>query len=243
MDFLHNLWGFFKEYSGIFASIPALFYLINLFILKYIKKDELVLQKDLNIQLENKKKSFNIELENVKKDLNKELEKEKANLNANLEKIKAQYTQENEKLKSELSHQNSRLLTAYSGVYKDQVDALSTLYEQLLKYQTAIQERKSDSNDSEKTIQPLQILDTFQKIYYSKGIFIPKSLDEKIKNIMSFCLTQHFSMYYLQAEQAAKNGDLTKANQLSEQEIKNALKLQELRDAFRDEIRKILAID
>ena len=30
---------------------------------------------------------------------------------------------------------------------------------------------------------------------------------------MSFYLTQHFNIYYMQAEQAVKNGDLTKANQ------------------------------
>ena len=50
-------------------------------------------------------------------------------------------------------------------------------------------------------------------------------------------------MLYIQAEHAAKNGDLAQANKLSEQEIKDTLQLQELRNAFRDEIRKILALD
>lgn len=218
---LSNVWGFIKEFSGVFASIPALIYLTNLIILKYFKKDELVLQKDLNIQLE----------------------QEKANFNADLELIKAQYNQENEKLRSELSHQNSRLQIAYSGVYKDQVDTLSILYEKILKFEASLSDRKSDKQNMEKNIQPFNILNEFKEIYYSKGIFIPNSLDEKIMEIIGFCFKQHFSMFYIQAEQAAKNGDLAQANKLSEQEIKDTLQLQELRNAFRDEIRKILAID
>ena len=102
MDNLSNVWGFIKEFSGIFASIPAVIYLTNLIVLKYVKKDELVLQKHLNIQLEQEKANFNIELE----------------------RIKSEFTQENEKLKSDLEQKNIMLEIAYSGIYKDRLDSL-----------------------------------------------------------------------------------------------------------------------
>lgn len=148
-----------------------------------------------------------------------------------------------ELLKNKLAIQNTRLQITYSGVVKDQVDSLRSLYEQLLKFEAALNARKSDKKDIQKIIEPFKILNEFKNIYYENGIYIPKSLDEKIKDIIGFCFKQHFNMYSLQAEEAAKDGDLTTANQLSEQEITDTLKLQELRDAFRDEIRQILAID
>lgn len=146
-------------------------------------------------------------------------------------------------LKNKLAIQNTRLQITYSGVVKDQVDSLRSLYEQLLKFEAALNARKSDKNDIQKNIEPFYILNEFKNIYYENGIYIPKSLDKKIIEIIGFCFKQHFLMLYIQAEQAAKNGDLAQANKLSEQEIKDTLQLQELRNAFRDEIRKILALD
>lgn len=222
MDNLSNLWGFIKEYSGVVASLPALYYLINTLIIKFIKKDELVLQKDLNIQLE----------------------QEKANFNAELERIKTQYTQENEKLKSELSHQNSRLQIAYSGVYKDQVEALKKLYNFILDFEAAIYIRRNLSNtDPDKFVIPGKILSDFKIEFYRNSIFIPESIDQKIIQILGFGFSHALFDKFKQAEQAAINGDIDKANSLSKEGFQKDDELIKLREDFKREIRKILAVD
>lgn len=222
MDIFSNIWGFLKEYSGIFASIPVLIYLTNLIILKFIKKDELVLQKDLNIQLE----------------------REKANFNAKLERIKAHYTQENEKLKSELSHQNARLQIAYSGVYKDQAEALRLLYTLILEFEVAIRDRRNPNIiDSSKYKKPAEILETFKIEFYKNAIFLPHHLDEKIFEIIGFGFSKFLFDKFLLAEQKAIQGDLDEANKLSDEGFVNDAEFIKLRDDFRNEIRKILAIN
>ncbi|WP_336951138.1 hypothetical protein [Acinetobacter sp. AS167] len=163
MDNLFNLWGFIKEYSGVFASLPALYYLINTLIIKFIKKDELVLQKDLNIILE----------------------REKANLNAEFEKIKAQYTQENENLKSDLQQKNIMLEIAYSGIYKDRLTSLKGIYKTLLSFENALRENNRNLGEKSETVEKCKtILEQFKNEYYENAIFLPNILDQKLENLL-----------------------------------------------------------
>lgn len=163
MELLHNIWGFIKDYSGIFASIPALIYLTNLFTLKLIKKDELVLQKDLNIQLE----------------------QEKANFNAELELIKAQHTKDNEKLKSELQQKNIMLEIAYSGIYKDRLLSLQGVYKNLLKFETALRKNNRTLGEEFETVEECKtIYKQFKNEYHENAIFLPNTLDQKLENLL-----------------------------------------------------------
>lgn len=163
MELLHNIWGFIKDYSGIFASIPALIYLTNLFTLKLIKKDELVLQKDLNIQLE----------------------QEKANFNAELELIKAQYTKEMETLKSDLQQKNIMLEIAYSGIYKDRLMSLQGIYKNLLMFENALRENNRTLGEESETVEKCKtIFKQFKNEYYENAIFLPNTLDQKLENLL-----------------------------------------------------------
>ncbi|MCH7389607.1 hypothetical protein [Acinetobacter dispersus] len=163
MDNLSNIWGFIKEFSGVFASIPALIYLTNLIILKYIKKDELVLQKDLNIQLELEKSNFNIEIERIRSQLN----------------------QENEKLKSELQQKNIMLEIAYSGIYKNRLDSLQGIYKNLLMFENALRENNKTLGEKSETVEKCKtIFKQFKNEYYENAIFLPNILDQRLENLL-----------------------------------------------------------
>lgn len=224
--------GFITSFISGLVLLPVLVYLADILVKMLIKKDELVLQKDLNIKLEEAKKEFN-----------KELENEKTNLNAKLEEIKAQHIQDIERLKSELSHQNSRLQIAYSGVYKDQVEALRSLYTLILEFEVAIRDRRNlNIIDPSKYKKPAEILNTFKTEFYKNAIFLPHHLDEKILKIIGFGFSKFLFDKFLLAEQKAIQGELDEANKLSDEGFNNDAEFIELRDDFRNEIRKILAV-
>lgn len=165
-----------------------------------------------------------------------------------LKKNEINLAQENAKeiegLKSELSHQNSRLLTAYSGVYKDQVEALKKLYNLILDFEAAIYSRRDLSNiDPDKYGIPGKILSDFKIEFYRNSIFIPESIDQKIIHILGFGFSHALFDKFKQAEQAAINGDINEANNLSKEGFKNDDELITLREDFKREIRKVLAVD
>lgn len=214
--------GFLSENWTVIGSTTILSTLLTKLMDKYFRKDEIILQSTLN----------------------KELESLKADLLAQNSNRLSIINQDLETLKSQLSIQNSRLQIAYSGIFGDQTKALKGLYTLVLEFETALNNRKNSStNDPNIYINPLKVLADFKKLYYENAMFIPKGLDKKIMDILGFCFREHHSNLHQQAEEAAKNGNLEKANQLSMQAIENDLELYKLRDNFRDEIRSVLGLN
>lgn len=137
--------------------------MVNLIIVKFIKKDELVLQKDLNIQLE----------------------QEKANFNTELERIKAQYIKDNEKLKSDLQQKNIMLEIAYSGIYKDRLTSLQGIYKNLLMFENALRENNRTLGEESEIVEKCKtIFKQFKNEYYENAIFLPNTLDKKLENLL-----------------------------------------------------------
>lgn len=168
--------------------------------------------------------------------LDKYIRKDELNLQAKL-------NTDVELLKSQLSQQNSRLHIAYSGVYQEQVDALKKLYSLLLDYESSIHQRRNPSRIDQQQINPSTVLDDFKTAFYENAIFIPKKLEEKILHIIGFGFSSYTLDKFKQAEVKAIQGDIDTANKLSEEGIQKDAEFRTLRDDFRSEIRRVLAID
>ena len=169
--------------------------------------------------------------------LDKYIRKDELNLQAKL-------NTEVELLKNQLSHQNSRLNIAYSGIYREQVDALKKLYSLLLDYESSIYQTRNPSlvNQHQK-INPGTVLNDFKTAFYENAIFIPKKIEEKILHIIGFGFSSYTLDKFKQAEIKAIQGDIDTANKLSEEAIQKDIEFRALRDDLRSEIRKVLAID
>lgn len=211
--------------SGL-TLLPVLTYLSHAIVQKMIKKDELVLQKNLNI-----------ELEKNKSELQTAFSKE-------IETLKNQHIKEVELLKSQLTLQNAKLQTAYSGVFNDHVETLKKLYNLTIDFEKALYERKFETPMTEVVqMKTLKLVKEFNDIYYDKGIYIPSSLDNKIKDLLGAFFQNHFNNNQRLVDQAINENDLKKANELSEKMIEHDSELRELRDSFRDEIRSLIGVD
>lgn len=169
--------------------------------------------------------------------LDKYIRKDELNLQAKL-------NTEVELLKGQLNHQNSRLHIAYSGVYREQVDALKKLYSLLLDYESSIHQRRNPSIiDPEKYLDPNIILNSFKTAFYENAIFIPQELENRILHIIGFGFSSYTLDKFKQAEIKAIQGDIDTANKLSADAIYQDAEFRALRDDLRSEIRKVLAID
>ncbi|RZG79637.1 hypothetical protein [Acinetobacter venetianus] len=211
--------------SGL-ALLPLLTYLSHTLVQKMIKKDELVLQKNLNLELEKNKTELQVQF------------------SKEIEALKTQHTKEVELLKSQLTLQNAKLQIAYSGVFSEHVDVLKKLFNLTIEFDKALGERRSESPKTiDVQIKPLKLLKEFNDTYSEKGIFIPSSLDEQVKKLLGSFFQNHFMNNQDLVDQAIKNNDLNKANELSEKMIEHDSKLRELRDSFRNEIRSLIGVD
>ncbi|WP_122900667.1 hypothetical protein [Acinetobacter sp. B51(2017)] len=252
-----GIWDFIVNNWTVIGSTTVLNILLLKLLDKWIRRDEIILQKTINQGLEkfksdlatlNNQKQLELdkELEILKNDLKHNLDKEieslKANLSAENNEKLSHLNRDLERVKSELALQNNRLQAAYSGILKDQIEALKRLYTLILDFEDALSDRKRDKNNYEIFLKPLIVLDNFKNEYYKNAIFIPKVLDEKILDILGFGFQEHYLNLRQKAEEVAISGNLEKANQLSEQAINNELNLRKLRDDFRDEIRLILGL-
>lgn len=169
--------------------------------------------------------------------LDKYIRKDELNLQAKL-------NTEVELLKNQLSHQNSRLNIAYSGIYREQVDALKKLYSLLLDYESSIYQTRNPSLvNQHQQINPGTVLNDFKTAFYENAIFIPKKIEEKILHIIGFGFSSYTLDKFKQAEIKAIQGDIDTANKLSEEAIQKDIEFRALRDDLRSEIRKALAID